>query len=348
MTKNSENKYPLWMQVSTCLFGLSLYFASYHPDIVSSVDIKNILQQLGVGVLVFGITAFYITHRYNTIASRQISNVSEEIKSLTIEAFDLVKNAKNSGVERIFPLRTGEIYDFNGSVTPNEFRERIQHEFNKLSEIKEKRLVRMVGISFRDFFNDLGLLSDVTEKLMKNENVHFEILLINPFSTQAGYRAEREAKEPYSKVEDHFVSTLFQDIQKCTKNFEKTDSNRIAVRFYSTAPSCMLIFVDQSVFVETYHYGRAGVGGLKGGKIPILEFRKGTHAYEELEGHFDYVWSKAIGCQLTPEFREKILIPRKDPAILKELEQNLHWVNHPECATGCLLSSEMKIDGANK
>jgi hypothetical protein len=174
-TDRKDLTYPFWMQISTCLFGVSLYLLSYYPAIVQDANIKIVLQQIGLGVLIFGITAFLITHRYNVIASRQIYLVSNEIKSLTIDAFDLVKNARNSGVERIYPLRTGEISKHDQKIASIEFRERIQQEFRMLQDSKEKNKIRMIGISFREFFTDQGLLSDVTEKLMKNENVKFEI-----------------------------------------------------------------------------------------------------------------------------------------------------------------------------
>lgn len=294
-----------------------------------------VMRQLSIGVLVFGLTSFALTHWYSKIMSDQIDSIGEEIKAITIDTFDLVKSAKDSGIARIYPLRTGEFAE--NPEAEKAFHAKIKLEFEKAArnalEKKEPILIKMMGISLRAFFNDAVDLYPMTENALRNDLLKFQVLLIDPFSAQAGLRSERESQntedEEYSSVEQHFSSTLFQDLQKCTKTLIRftDESKRVEVRLYSTAPSCLLIFVNESVFVETYHYGRSGIGGLKGGKVPVLEFHSDTNTYKELEGHFKHVWYKSRNRVLNDDVVSEIDNPRTNENIEK-LKDEFSWIKN--------------------
>jgi len=329
-------RYPTWIQSSVCLFGLVLYFASFSPFIVTLQIIPEIARQIGIGIFIFGLTSFALTHYYSKLMTEQIETLSKEIKSLTLDAFDLVKSSRASGISRIYALRTGELTD--GSDGDREFRKRIQFEFEEAGKLaiqkKELTKIRMIGISQRDFFNDAGKMFQLAENALHNDFLQFEILLVDPFSAQAGLRSERESQtkeeQEYQTVDEHFTSTLFQDMQKCTRTlmrFIEPQNDRVQVRLYSTAPSCMLIFINESVFVETYHYGRSGVGGLKGGKVPVLEFHSDTNTYKELSGHFDHVWFKSRHRKLDKKLAELINAPRIKPEAIDRLKKEFFWVS---------------------
>ena len=216
--------------------------------------------------------------------SERVDSIRDEVTQHTIETFDLVKNAHDSQVSRIYPLRAGE---HENPDAKRAFNNDIRGVFNDITthahETDEKaKHIRMMGISLRQFFNDAGELYPVIEPALNNQSLSFQILLIDPFSTQAGFRAEREqrgkANEEYERVDEHFSSTLYMDIQKATKtllpfcllNVEQEDSenieiekkvlsnreirkskprvvNRVEVRLYSTAPSSLLLFLKDRV-----------------------------------------------------------------------------------------------------
>lgn len=326
------------IQISVCLFGLTLYFASFTPVIVPLRIIPEALRQIGMGVFIFGLTSFTLTHWYSKLMTEQLETIRSEMESITIDTFDLIKSARDSGISRIYALRTGS----ENPEAKKAFHERLKLEFSKADqselETKEPKTIRMMGISLRQFFNDIGELFNLGESILRNERLKLQILLINPFSAQAGLRAERESqtkdKLEYVDVEDHFNSTLFQDFQKCTKALIPyiDDSKRVEVRLYNTAPSCFLIFVNEIVFVETYHYGRSGVGGLKGGKVPVLEFHSDTNTYKELKGHFDYVWFKSRNCILDKKIADEIKNPR-DSQIIEHLEDEFFWISDAQTVT---------------
>lgn len=327
------DRYPVWVQVAVCLFGCSLYFVSFTPIVGQLLIIPEVMRQLGIGVFVFGITSFALTHWYARLSSRQLEKIGEEIKLLTTDTFDLVKSARDSGIARIYPLRTGELAENRDAERA--FKDRLRMEFAKAEQLalesKESKTIRMMGISLRAFFNDSGDLFAMAENALRNKLLSFKILLVDPLSAQAGLRSERESQthedQEYNNVEEHFTSTLFTDLQKCTRTLNRftETGGRVDVRLYSTAPSCFLVFINESVFVETYHYGRSGIGGLKGGKVPVLEFHSDTSTYKELEGHFDHVWFKSRNRKLDQALTGEINGSRTD-LLINKLRQEFFWI----------------------
>ena len=250
--------YPIWMQISVCLFGCVLFLSSYVPVVLDAGVWPEVLRQLGIGVLVFGLTSFALTHWYSKLASDQINLISNEIKEITVNTFDLVKSAKDSGISKIYPLRTGELESNPGAE--KSFHEKIKREFNiaakKALESKgDVQKIKMIGVSLRAFLNDAVDLYPTMENALNNDRLKFEILLLDPFSAQSVFRSERESQKAkdteYENIEEHFSSTLFQDLQKCTKTLIRfiggesaAQDGRVEARLYSTAPSCMLIFIN--------------------------------------------------------------------------------------------------------
>ncbi len=301
--------------------GVTLYLSQYLPMLEQKNEIKCFLEQFGIGVFVFGATAFYLTHKYNLLTSYQLDTIRVEVKKLTVDSFQLIRNSKDSGIERIYPSRV--------KIPENksdDFKERIIKEFNKIIVNDKKTKIKILGISLRAFFCNIGAFFDLIEKMMVNSNIEFEILLINPFSTQARYRAERESNFLFSDLLDLIQSQLFLDIQQCVKYLIKYKRNGIQVRFYEASPSCMLLFVDDAVFMEPYHYGQAGVGGTKGGKVPVLEFKKDSYAYLELNGHFSYIWEKSENLGMTTELSDEILSPFKNEKTINSVNKRLEWL----------------------
>ena len=304
---------PLFLvQVSVCLFGLLVYALSYFPSVEEYAGGSRLLQQIGIGVLVFGLTALTLARYDARDRVRQLETIADEVKSVTTSSLDLVHSAQESGIDRVYPFRTGD-----ESWT---FRDRLRDEFEKARREAHAsgcpKIVRMMGISLRGFFFQNGELHTVTDDAFTDPNLRFEILLIDPYSEQAVMRSERESQreegDVYTDPNAHFVSTLFTDMQNCTRylqSFTLVKSPRVEVRFYRAAPSCFLVFVNDSVFVETYHYGRSGVGGLRGGRVPVLEFYSHTETYKELEGHFDYVWFKSKDRVLDAALANEIMNP---------------------------------------
>lgn len=338
--KNSkQGRYPLCIQISVCLFGLLLYFSSYWTFVIQLDIIPEAMRQIGIGVLVFGLTSFVLTYWYSKLATEQVSIIGEEMKSLMRNDLDIVRSARDSGISRIYPLRTGE---GGGGDASKAFHERVEQEFTKAAhkaiETNQVGTIKMMGISLRAFFSDAGDLYTPTKSALDNQSLKFQILLIDPFCTQAGIRSERESQnrkdQEYTSVEDHFSSTLFMDLQKCANALSGIIASdrphaEIDVRLYSTAPSCFLILVNEIVFVETYHYGRSGVGGRRGGKVPVLEFHSDTSTYKELEGHFDHVWFKSRYRELYPQIASDIATPRTSELVNK-LKDEFPWISEKQ------------------
>jgi hypothetical protein len=89
----------------------------------------------------------------------------------------------------------------------------------------------------------------------------------------------------------------------------------------------MLVFVNESVFVETYHYGRPGVGGLQGGKVPVLEFHSDSTTYQELRGHFEHVWFKSRKDVLNEALSHRVEMAERDKNNIAQLKREFTWLS---------------------
>jgi hypothetical protein len=161
--------------------------------------------------------------------------------------------------------------------------------------IKAKEHIEIVGISLRTLFQGggklnrtiLNLLTDASEN--KKQKPRWRVMVLDPGCEQARYRSERE-EPPGKKMED---GNLFREVNLTIKVVEEWKSKgcSIELRAYKGSPSCFLMIIDNIIFVEQYHYGRAG-GARVAELVPLLEFSSDSNTYRELLGHFDYMWEK--------------------------------------------------------
>ena len=125
------------------------------------------------------------------------------------------------------------------------------------------------------------------------------------FTNHDGFRKEFEKFKEDSKVIESM--TLFKDVTDTLtrardneRRFKKRQSlpstdKLLAIRQFEHFPACFMCLVDDTVFVEQYHYGEGQQGEL-GKDMPILEFNKNDTSnkeklpYELLESHFEFIW----------------------------------------------------------
>lgn len=335
----------VWQPVLVLLLaGVLLYSVSFNPTFVHQQIYIEILRGLGVGTVVFALTSYLHADLSTKSLERHLERVQKRLETITAEykillqnqlrdTFELIKSAKEGGIERIYSQRAGP----NNPGAVAAFQKRIEHEFEEASRRAHVRegdiqTIRMMGVSLRQYFDNTGNLYSVAEPALSDDKIEYEVLLLDPLCAQAGLRSERESQtrdqEEYSDVTQHFRSSLFQDLQKTTSTLlRKMDKpNGVKARFYRTSPSCFLIFINDSVFVETYHYGQSGIGGLAGGKVPVLEFRKGTLTYDELLGHFQHVWFKARQNPLDQESAATIIDHFRELKVIEELKREFFWI----------------------
>lgn len=173
------------------------------------------------------------------------------------------------------------------------------------------------GFSLRSYADEADKLYWQIEDLVKEGIVDIRILLINPDSEQAIYRAFREYRleDPlkHKKSFDDFSkgmyksSQLYRDTERTIRQFRKIDNSKNTFHFkwYKTAPYCFMLMVDESVLVEQYHYGK--IGPSVGTKIlgrdmarfeyvkepsDLYEVEKPLQTYYLMKEHFKFVYEE--------------------------------------------------------
>jgi hypothetical protein len=165
------------------------------------------------------------------------------------------------------------------------------------------RRVTIQGISLHSFFAP-GPLFEAIAKLVDEGRVSsVDVLLLDPNCDQARIRSYRErllvddtTYEQYVKEGLHEKSDLYLDTQRTAAHIQ-TWLQRIArgkpagwtpcinVRFYSSAPACFALRIDDRVLVEQYHYGKGVNSGraILGKDMPTLEYEQNVSPlYKEL------------------------------------------------------------------
>lgn len=165
------------------------------------------------------------------------------------------------------------------------------HILEMLSKAKDH--IEVIGISLRSLFQGggrlnkaiLDVLADAAES--KRQTPKWRVMVLDPECDQARYRSEREEPKGTNLEEGNLHREVNLTIQ-VVDNWRKRGCN-IELRAYKGSPSCFLMIIDNTIFVEQYHYGRAG-GARVAELVPLLEFISDSNTYRELLGHFDYMW----------------------------------------------------------
>lgn len=159
---------------------------------------------------------------------------------------------------------------------------------------KAKDHIEVIGISLRSLFQGggklnkaiLDMLADAAES--ERQTPSWRVMVLDPECDQARYRSEREEPEGTKLEEGNLHREVDLTIQ-VVDHWHKRGCN-IELRAYKGSPSCFLMIIDNTIFVEQYHYGRAG-GARVAELVPLLEFISDSNTYRELLGHFDYMWN---------------------------------------------------------
>lgn len=202
-----------------------------------------------------------------------------------------------------------------------------------LDNAREK--VSIMGISLHSFFSH-GELFKAISRLVENDRLDIEVLVLDPGSNQAMIRSYRErlfvrpeqTLEEYKHSNQHQDSDLYRDTRSSIENINnlladlkriKNDPEwrpRLVVKQYESAPSCFILRVDDTVLVEQYHFGKlvpeedkGHVPSILGKDMPILEYSSSVsslydniplwNSFRLFEDHFAFVFKQ--GKELDPD-----------------------------------------------
>ncbi len=164
-----------------------------------------------------------------------------------------------------------------------------------------KERVSIQGNSLHSFFNNRPAttpLYQAIRKLLIEDRVAIDLLFLKPDSEQARYRAFREyslnnqdlTREKYFSSEKiHSESVLYTETTVAKSTLSQLVKEVAAIKgpgwtpklnaaFYSSAPYCFLLRVDNTVLIEQYHYGKLPDEELSGDRVvlgkefPLIEY----------------------------------------------------------------------------
>jgi hypothetical protein len=302
------------------LFGgllISIGCSFPNPGLLSTI-LKGVGSSLIVGLIVESLIKKAVTKR--TI------NVLETLGSL--------KGILDAGIKGVY-------------VNRKDAREKIE---KCLSDVPNNGIVRFSGIALRDFLYKAKYpeLNQAFFKAIKEDKVkEVQLLLMNPWCKNAFYRAESEHPDykiaqpsprewVFNNSQIYKQRSVYVEVDKAyleftdslRTKFEVAHRKKIQIKFYDTAEACYLVFVGNSLFTEQYYYSNRKENLTKDlwGIVPMFEYDKESDAYKQLQGHFEYVWSRAM--------------PEKDWLELSKDNKNLDHLME-NCRPGhsaCLLS----------
>ncbi len=176
--------------------------------------------------------------------------------------------------------------------------------------------VDLLGVSLRKF---LQLPVDEALNLVKRD-AKWRVLLLDPRAVEASYRSFREqasyykinARQAFEKSPMHHKvkwdneqlkaalnkSNLHKEVSASTQHLKdllhrdefKNLRVKISLKHCAVAPQCFVAILDQSVFVEQYHYG-ARPDDRAAEHVPVFQFDSRSSMFENLKGHFQHIWS---------------------------------------------------------
>ncbi|HIJ64479.1 MAG TPA: hypothetical protein HPP77_00905 [Candidatus Hydrogenedentes bacterium] len=253
---------------------------------VSGTTLRELLFGISSGLLVLGVAGIWVSYFAERQAGKNISRKVDDRFSILTSCFD-------AGISNVFKSRHDD-----------SFRDKLMVEMRK-----SRDPVRVLAVAAREFLHegqgDEGFDYHIIRSLSQENELRF--LLLHPWCEQAVSRGLRE--DPQHSTFDRYKETrLFQDVTRsCDTLVEWGDSgSKVRTRLYKVMPSCFLILTSDVVFIEEYQFG---TGGRASGKVPVIEALKGTRLYEQLEGHFEYVWDTASQYPLSLNLAETIRNP---------------------------------------
>ena len=276
--------------------------------------------------------AFIVTALSKLLLSVAFSD-SEEIFETQIEKLtsklDVLPEARKCKIVHIFENRRND----------DKYQEEVINQFHNVREGEE---VLLMGNSLRDFFGDRrkkGYSNSILD--MVKRDVKIKILLLDPISDAAKYRADVEEKETVAK-KGYIRSIIFKEIKNVAEWLnnpiyvtpEERDKikKNIQVRFSPYDPSTHITITDKYTFVEQYHKGgdefirkdleKEGINFIDcfGGFVPVLMLENSSQYARLLKSHFYNIW------------KDNEVVKRSLQIHLKEIEkfEEIEWdkLNH--------------------
>ena len=268
----------IFIMVSAFLIFLSFYVEGYGYELLGIA-----LRQIGVATFIASTVSVCFSEYYSKVREESLR---KELATIITQAMEERHSLKEAGIVSIYPDRKGNAID--------DLREKLENV--------EEGTVRMIGATLRVFFNPGSDSSDIIHRIINTKpKVKFQVLLLNVNSLQALYRSEAETvggsfkdDEDYRKRSGQFIESERSRVQINSLNASvQSREPPIEVRYYDTAPYCLLVMFDDVCYTSQYIYGDSNAQ-VNTVKLPQIKFKAESNAYKNFKWHFDFVWRNAV------------------------------------------------------
>ncbi len=264
--------------VSAFLIFLSFYVEEYGYGLLSIA-----LRQLGVATFIASTVSVFFSEYYSKVREESLR---KELLTIVTQAMEERRNLEEAGIVSIYPDRRGKAVD----------------DLRAKLESVEEGTVRMIGATLRVFFNPGPDFSDIIHRIVNTKpKVKFQVLLLNVNSLQALYRSEAETVGGSFKDDEDYRNRSAQYLESESSRIQINSLNKsvksreppIEVRYYDTAPYCLLVMFNDVCYTSQYIYGDPNTQ-VQTVKLPLIKFKEGSNAYSKFKWHFDFVWRNAV------------------------------------------------------
>jgi len=312
------------------LGGLCLIAFSYARFIPDNSFLQSVFRELGVALAVASVVALSVDKFFQKHLVDETKRAAEEagktlganVDQLGLNVSSLVKDTKSAAESAVAGLqqqvtKLGESVSQIGEESAGVLarvptlscclKSGITNIFLSRSDAaaearimtlmsKAGQRIDIMGISLRSFFQGGGPMNRVVNNLVVASTAEdyagpqWRVLVIDPEAEQARLRSMREELPGTAYGDGNLRREVNGTIEVVKSRYMKF-SAKIQLHAYQGAPACFLLFVDNVMFIEQYHYGRER-GQRAAELVPLVEFEEDSSTYRELMGHFGYMWDE--------------------------------------------------------
>jgi hypothetical protein len=275
----------LWFALVVALAVL-LALVSFLPPLQDAPLVSYLVQVVGVGLCIASAIALWQSHgSYNSTLDLLRSTV-RQMDEMVKESSTLVSRARDCGLRMVHRPRGAD----ESSREREGYRQVVAELTKAVNSPRDVQTIRMMGITLSEYFNEDE--NNVMHRVLESDHLALQVLVIDPTCVHAVVRTYHEVQAGFS-IDSYPESPLVLGYLQ-SKGFLKRCRPKDKVRCYRAAPSAYIVFVNNSVFVESYFCGKVQSRSNKGGgRVPMLEYQKGSSAYEQIDYHFRAIWDAA-------------------------------------------------------
>lgn len=270
---------------------------------------------------------YYFWASRSTAASMPIYRCSSLLQSGMKDHFNLIWDSASLSPEQFFDQHyVGIDRGINQCGAINVFLDGEQARKRMVWHLKQaKRRIWLQGVSLRSFFDEglspNNLYAEIQRAFARG--IEIRILLLDPESEQASFRAFRERllrpdlphmtlQEYQQNQTERQKDRLYRETNESIdqiRRIVRVGNKNLQVKLYSAAPSCFMLLVDDVVLVEQFQYGKIAkadendlVNPVLGKDMPLIEYAHtptnlfepvlGRNAFQLMEDHFKYVFKE--------------------------------------------------------